>query len=93
MPSSTRQIPPRYSLTVAEYHRIADAGIFATSTRTELIDGEIIEMVPIGTLHAGITKRLINAFAPLEEGLLRQSTSGARQRVATCQDRRYDVGV
>ena len=37
-------------------------------TRTELIDGEIIEMVPIGAPHAGITKRRINAFASLADG-------------------------
>jgi len=31
--------------------------------RTELIDGEIIEMAPIGAPHAGITKRLIDIFS------------------------------
>jgi Uma2 family endonuclease len=62
MSSATQQIPRRYKLTMEEYHRIADARIFPIDARTELIDGEIIEMVPIGAPHAGITKRLINLF-------------------------------
>jgi Uma2 family endonuclease len=37
------------------------AGVFGEDDRVELIDGEILEMSPIGSRHAGTVKRL-NAF-------------------------------
>ena len=43
----------RRLFTVEEYHRIGEAGIFAPDERVELIDGEIVEMAPIGIRHAG----------------------------------------
>jgi len=44
---------PRRLFTVEEYHRMAEAGILAEDERVELIDGEIVEMAPIGTRHIG----------------------------------------
>lgn len=51
------QIARRY-FTVAEYHRMAEAGIFTEDDRVELIEGEILRMSPIGSLHASCVKRL-----------------------------------
>lgn len=42
----------RYRFTVDEYYRMAEAGIFDEDSRVELLDGEIIEMPPIGSGHA-----------------------------------------
>ena len=44
---------PRRQFTVEEYHRMAEVGIFQPDERVELIEGEIIQMAPIGPRHAG----------------------------------------
>ena len=40
--------PTRHRLTVEAYHRMGEAGIFGEDDRVELIDGELIDMTPIG---------------------------------------------
>ncbi len=42
----------RHRFTVGEYHRLAEAGVLREEDRVELIEGEIIEMTPIGLRHA-----------------------------------------
>jgi Uma2 family endonuclease len=53
---------PRRLFTVEEYHRMAEAGILAEDERVELIDGEIVEMAPIGTRHLGCVINLNRLF-------------------------------
>ena len=48
----------RHSFTVDEFAKMGEAGIFTEDDRVELIDGEIREMAPIGSLHAGVVNRL-----------------------------------
>jgi Uma2 family endonuclease len=50
----------RYPISVQMYHIMADEGAFTTEDRVELIDGEIVEMSPIGTLHARCVNFLAN---------------------------------
>jgi Uma2 family endonuclease len=56
----------KYRFTVKDYHLMMDAGIFHEDDRVELLEGEIIEMAPIGPGHAGAVNRLLNAFLPLQ---------------------------
>lgn len=44
--------------TVEEYRQMAQAGILGEDDRVELIEGEIVEMTPIGSRHAACVKRL-----------------------------------
>ena len=52
----------RYRFSVEEYHRMADAGLFGEDDRVELLDGEVVEMAPIGSRHAAC---VISEEAPL----------------------------
>jgi Uma2 family endonuclease len=42
---------------VDEYHRMAEVGLLTEDSRVELIEGEIVEMSPIGSTHAGTVTR------------------------------------
>ncbi len=50
--------PTRRLFTIEDYHRMVDAGILEEDDRVELLDGEIIEMTPIGPRHSGLVLRL-----------------------------------
>src|SRR3990170_3724376 len=43
---------------VAEYRKMVHAGILTEDDRVELIEGEIVELVPIGPRHAACVDRL-----------------------------------
>jgi Uma2 family endonuclease len=48
--------------TVEEYHRMGEVGILTEDDRVELIDGEVVEMTPIGAAHARCVMFLNEAF-------------------------------
>jgi Uma2 family endonuclease len=47
-----------HRFTVEEFHRMAEVGILSDDDRVELLEGEIIEMTPIGSQHAACVARL-----------------------------------
>jgi hypothetical protein len=57
----------RRRFTVDDYHLMAQAGVLKEDDRVELIEGEIVEMSPIGSRHAACVKRL-NRFLSQQVG-------------------------
>lgn len=49
---------PIHRFTIADYRRLAGAGILREDARVELIEGEIYDMAPIGAAHAFCVNRL-----------------------------------
>jgi Uma2 family endonuclease len=49
--------------TVEMYHKLGELGIFDEDDRVELLDGQIVEMSPIGDAHAACVFRLTNLLA------------------------------
>lgn len=43
---------PRHRITLEHYHRLGQAGIFGEDDRVELLDGQLVDMSPIGPRHA-----------------------------------------
>lgn len=71
MSAQTDSWPRPHRLTVHDYYRMAEVGLLSPDDRVELIEGEIIEMPPIGDRHADVVrvlnKRLIRAVGDTAE--------------------------
>jgi len=50
--------PARHRLSVEDYHKLGEVGILTEESRVELIEGELIDMAPIGGPHMGLVNRL-----------------------------------
>jgi Uma2 family endonuclease len=48
----------RHRITVDDYYRMSEVGLFAPDARVELINGEVLDMAPMGTRHSSILRRL-----------------------------------
>ncbi len=48
----------RHRLSVDDYHRMAQAAVLAPDARVELINGEVIDMAPMGTRHRAAVMRM-----------------------------------
>lgn len=57
--------PTRRRISVDEYMKMAEVGILKEGERVELIDGDIIEMSPIGNPHEASTAGSNRLLAPL----------------------------
>ena len=52
----------RRRFTAEEYHRMGQVGILGEDDRLELLEGEIVEMAPIGSRHQATVNRLNELF-------------------------------
>lgn len=66
----------RHRFTVDDYYKMAEAGILTEDSRVELIDGEVVEMPPIGPLHQGTVDVIAELFYDLFRGRARVRTQG-----------------
>jgi Uma2 family endonuclease len=55
----TRYPVPRHRLTRRDFHRMGEAGILGNNDRVELLEGQLVDMSPIGPRHAIVTANLI----------------------------------
>jgi len=51
--------------TVDDYHRLAELGVLGEDDRVELLDGQIVQMTPIGPDHAGCVDELTRLLSRL----------------------------
>jgi Uma2 family endonuclease len=58
-------VAPPHRFTVEQYHRLAEAGVLHEDDRVELLNGVIVNMMPIGPFHGGSVKRLLRIFERL----------------------------
>jgi Uma2 family endonuclease len=52
----------RRRFTADEYHRMAEAGILGADERVELLDGDVVEMRPVGDRHVAAVNRCNRRF-------------------------------
>jgi Uma2 family endonuclease len=57
--------PVKHLTNLNEWRRLGEANIFPPESRLELINGEILEMAPIGFNHSGHLNRINKLFAKI----------------------------
>lgn len=58
----------RHRFSVQDYYRMAETGVLRPDARVELLEGEIVEMSPIGPFHGSVTKHLNALFSEAARG-------------------------
>jgi len=61
-------VQAKHRFSVAEYYRMAETGVLKPDARVELLDGQIIDMSPIGPFHGGVVTYLIEIFSTTRQG-------------------------
>ncbi len=56
---------PRHLFSIDDYEAMVEKGVLGPDDRVELIDGEVLEMTPIGPRHQVCVDRLTKLFASL----------------------------
>jgi Uma2 family endonuclease len=74
-----QQTVRRHRFTVEEYQKMGQAGIFHEDDRLELMDGEVLEMSPIGWRHVHCVRQLNRILSRFAD---RRTTNGKRYEVA-----------
>jgi len=71
--TTTRTLPDsRRRFSVDDYYRMADVGILGPDDRVELLDGQVVQMSPIGVKHAHVVDTLTDMlFAVRETAIIR----------------------
>jgi len=83
----SRHPVPRHRLTVNDFHRLGDAGILGVDDRVELLEGQLVDMSPIGPRHAftvDLLTRLLLGAAD-EKAWVRPQNPMALDRMSECQ--------
>jgi len=62
------QVQAKHRFNVKEYYRMAETGVLKPDARVELLNGEIVDMSPIGPFDGGITKFLNRLFSAAAKG-------------------------
>lgn len=57
-------LPDQMDWTVEQYHQMIDVGVLTEDHKVELLAGKIIEMNPVGRLHAACITTLLEYFFP-----------------------------
>jgi Uma2 family endonuclease len=52
----------RYRMKADDYQRLGEVGVLAPDARVELLDGQIIQMAPVGSRHFAMVARLDRLF-------------------------------
>jgi Uma2 family endonuclease len=60
--------PTQHRFNVKEYYRMAETGVLRPDARVELLNGEIIDMSPVGPFHSSVTNYLIEIFTAASKG-------------------------
>ena len=72
MAKSVLQLQPEEQtlrkLTIAEYHKLVEAGVLHPKERVELLDGLLVQMAPIGPRHQSIVDQLTEEFSAQNNG-------------------------
>jgi Uma2 family endonuclease len=58
----------KHRFSVNEYYRMMETGVLRPDARVELLDGQIIDMSPIGPFHGSVTKQLIQLLTDASKG-------------------------
>lgn len=60
--------PAKHCFSVSDYYRMAETGVLNPDARVELLDGEVIDMSPIGPFHGGVTDYLTEILVAASQG-------------------------
>ena len=55
-------VQTKHRFSVKQYYRMAETGVLPANARVELLDGQIVDMSPIGPFHGGVTNALLQFF-------------------------------